>query len=204
MPGNSPYHRARVWPANSIDWRPSRGTSRGRQPQLAASVEFPAKLSSAGGPSAPGALISNWIGSREHWGLECKPVPCLAILELRAPVFLRNHGNKSFAVLVDHVKVQRGIQQVIPVDPRDLGLVPGSRETGKQRPFAAILGCSDARAPVELIFNEGPNDLFVIRVAGNGLGTEALGSLKYEAIVRSRRIASYINPDNCRSTMGLS
>lgn len=89
------------------------------------------------------------------------------------------HGNKSFAALVDHVKDQTGIQQVIPVDPRDLGLVPGSPETAKQRPFAAILGCSDARVPIELIFNEGPNDLFVIRVAGNGLGTEVLGSLKY-------------------------
>ena len=33
--------------------------------------------------------------------------------------------------------------------------------------------------PIELIFNEGPNDLFVIRVAGNGLGTDVLGSLKY-------------------------
>jgi carbonic anhydrase len=49
----------------------------------------------------------------------------------------------------------------------------------KQRPYAAVLGCSDARVPVELIFNEGPNDLFVIRVAGNGLGTEVLGSIKY-------------------------
>ena len=37
--------------------------------------------------------------------------------------------------------------------------------------------CSDARVPIELIFNEGPNDLFVVRVAGNGLGTEVLGSL---------------------------
>ena len=45
--------------------------------------------------------------------------------------------------------------------------------------FAAILGCSDARVPIELIFNEGPNNLFVIRVAGNGLGSEVLGSLKY-------------------------
>jgi len=88
-------------------------------------------------------------------------------------------GNKSFAALIDHVKDERGIQQVIPVDPRDLGLVSGSPEMAKQRPFAAILGCSDARVPVELIFNEGPNDLFVIRVAGNGLGTEVLGSLKY-------------------------
>src|SRR5215468_6451309 len=48
-----------------------------------------------------------------------------------------------------------------------------------QRPYAAVLGCSDARVPVELIFNEGPNDLFVVRVAGNGLGSEVLGSLKY-------------------------
>jgi carbonic anhydrase len=90
-----------------------------------------------------------------------------------------NEGNKSFAALVDHVKDVSGIQQVIPVDPRDLGLVSGSSEMPKQHPFAAILGCSDARVPVELIFNEGPNDLFVIRVAGNGLGTEVLGSLKY-------------------------
>jgi carbonic anhydrase len=33
--------------------------------------------------------------------------------------------------------------------------------------------------PVELIFNEGPNELFIIRVAGNSLGTEVLGSLKF-------------------------
>jgi carbonic anhydrase len=42
-----------------------------------------------------------------------------------------------------------------------------------------VLGCADARVPVELLFNEGPNDLFVVRVAGNGLGAEVLGSLKY-------------------------
>ena len=42
-----------------------------------------------------------------------------------------------------------------------------------------MLGCSDARVPIELLFNEGPNDLFVVRVAGNGLGSEVLGSLKY-------------------------
>ncbi|MBR0830733.1 hypothetical protein JQ596_35035 [Bradyrhizobium manausense] len=89
------------------------------------------------------------------------------------------HGNKGFAALVDHVKDQIGTQQIIPVDPRDLGLVAGGPQTAKQRPFAAVLGCSDARVPIELIFGEGPNDLFVIRVAGNGLGTEVLGSLKY-------------------------
>ena len=104
-----------------------------------------------------------------------RPLPS----DSNAALFRLKEGNKSFAALVDHAKDVSGIQQVIPVDPHDLGLMSGSSERAKQRPFAAILGCSDARVPVELIFNEGPNDLFVIRVAGNGLGTEVLGSLKY-------------------------
>ena len=90
-----------------------------------------------------------------------------------------NGGNSDFAALLDHVKDEIGIQQIIPVDPADLGLDPNVAGAPKQRPFAAVLGCSDARVPIELIFNEGPNDLFVVRVAGNGLGTEVLGSLKY-------------------------
>ena len=93
-----------------------------------------------------------------------------------------DHGNRDFAALLDHIKDEGdAIEQIIPVDPQDLGLLPGETGTLKQRPFAAILGCSDARVPIELIFNEGPNDLFVIRVAGNGLGAEVLGSLKYAA-----------------------
>ena len=90
-----------------------------------------------------------------------------------------NDGNGDFAALLDHVKNESGIQQIIPVDPRDLGFASDVAGAPKQRPFAAVLGCSDARVPIELIFNEGPNDLFVVRVAGNGLGLEVLGSLKY-------------------------
>ena len=91
-----------------------------------------------------------------------------------------NDGNRAFANLLERSSDDSaGVQQVISVDPRDLGLLPGGAGAPEQRPFAAILGCSDARVPVELIFNEGPNDLFVIRVAGNSLGTDVLGSLKY-------------------------
>jgi carbonic anhydrase len=50
-----------------------------------------------------------------------------------------------------------------------------------QQPFAAVLGCSDARAPVEMIFEQRSNDLFVVRVAGNGVGSGSLGSLRYAA-----------------------
>lgn len=84
------------------------------------------------------------------------------------------------AALFDNFTTGTGTaRRIIPVDPRDLGFEGGDRAAPEQRPFAAVLGCSDARVPVELIFNEGPNDLFVVRVAGNGLGNEVLGSLKY-------------------------
>jgi len=48
-----------------------------------------------------------------------------------------------------------------------------------QVPFALTLGCSDARAPIERIFDQPSNALFVVRVAGNVLGTECLGSIDY-------------------------
>jgi len=91
-----------------------------------------------------------------------------------------NDGNRTFAALLEGLTDDAGrVQRIVPVDPRDLGLLSGAAAAPSQHPFAAVLGCSDARVPVELIFNEGPNDLFVVRVAGNGLGTEVIGSLKY-------------------------
>ena len=50
-----------------------------------------------------------------------------------------------------------------------------------QHPFAACLSCSDSRVPVELIFDRGIGDIFVVRVAGNVLGRSELASLEYAA-----------------------
>jgi len=49
----------------------------------------------------------------------------------------------------------------------------------EQEPFASILACSDSRGPVELIFDRGVGDLFVVRVAGNVAGDTELASLEY-------------------------
>jgi carbonic anhydrase len=87
-----------------------------------------------------------------------------------------DEGSRSLAALLGG---QDEARRVIPVDPRDLGLSGDGAPA--QRPFAAVLGCSDARVPIELVFNVGPNDLFVVRVAGNGLGAEGMGSLRYAA-----------------------
>lgn len=70
-------------------------------------------------------------------------------------------------------------QTIVPVDLLSMGLpfFPGA--SLDQAPFALVLGCSDARVPIESIFDQSFNDLFVVRIAGNVLGTECLGSFDY-------------------------
>jgi carbonic anhydrase len=53
------------------------------------------------------------------------------------------------------------------------------RQPPAHAPFAAVVSCADARVPVELVFGRAVNDLFVLRVAGNVLGAEVIGSLDY-------------------------
>jgi carbonic anhydrase len=71
--------------------------------------------------------------------------------------------------------------RVIPFDPRAFGWCVGEGNSPTQAPFAAVLGCADARVPTEMVFSKGCNELFVVRVAGNVLGSECLGSLRYAA-----------------------
>jgi carbonic anhydrase len=51
-----------------------------------------------------------------------------------------------------------------------------------QRPYATILGCSDSRVPPELVFDAGFGELFIVRVAGNVISAEVLGTLQYAGI----------------------
>ena len=89
-------------------------------------------------------------------------------------------GNRVFAGLLDPDDSSTR-SCVIPLDPRQLGFGETRDTIPEQKPFAAVLSCSDARVPTELIFHQAGNDLFVSRVAGNVLGDECLGSLQYAA-----------------------
>jgi carbonic anhydrase len=51
-----------------------------------------------------------------------------------------------------------------------------------QRPYATIVGCSDSRVPPELVFDAGFGELFIVRVAGNVISPEVMGSLQYAAV----------------------
>ena len=48
-----------------------------------------------------------------------------------------------------------------------------------QTPFAVVLGCADSRVPIEIVFDQGPGDIFSIRVAGNVVDGSSLGSVQY-------------------------
>lgn len=61
---------------------------------------------------------------------------------------------------------------------RDFSVGRVARSSG-QRPFAAILSCADSRISPELAFDQGPGDLFVVRLAGNFVNDDALASLEY-------------------------
>ena len=88
-------------------------------------------------------------------------------VDAQAAVDRLNAGNRAFGKLLDDLSDDMGTgRRIIEVDPRDLGFVhQGEDAAPTQRPYAAVLGCSDARVPIELIFNEGPNDLFVVRAS---------------------------------------
>jgi len=51
-----------------------------------------------------------------------------------------------------------------------------------QRPYATIIGCSDSRVPPELVFDAGFGELFIVRVAGNVISPEVMGSIQYAAV----------------------
>ena len=51
-----------------------------------------------------------------------------------------------------------------------------------QSPYATILGCSDSRVPPELVFDAGFGELFIIRVAGNVISPEVMGTLQYAGV----------------------
>jgi carbonic anhydrase len=51
-----------------------------------------------------------------------------------------------------------------------------------QHPYATILGCSDSRVPPELVFDAGFGELFIVRVAGNVMSAEIMGTLQYAGV----------------------
>jgi carbonic anhydrase len=67
----------------------------------------------------------------------------------------------------------------------------------EHRPFAIVLGCADSRVPIEIVFNQGLGDLFVVRVAGNILSDHVIGSVEYAIVTFACPLVMVLGHSNC-------
>jgi carbonic anhydrase len=71
-----------------------------------------------------------------------------------------------------------------------------------QWPFAVILGCMDSRTSCELIFDQGLGDIFSIRIAGNIVSTDVLGSLEFACKIAGSKLIVVMGHSNCGAVKG--
>jgi carbonic anhydrase len=104
-------------------------------------------------------------------------------------------AREAFALL------QEGNRRFVSSDVSDRDAITGTRRrlqlTASQEPFAAILGCSDSRVPVEIVFDQGLGDLFVIRVAGNIVAPSLIGSVEFAAEQFGTRLVVVLGHTKC-------
>jgi carbonic anhydrase len=91
-------------------------------------------------------------------------------------------GNRRYSQNV------RSVDSLVSHSRRDLSL---------QSPFAVVLGCSDSRAPAEIVFDQGLGDLFVIRVAGNIVAPSQVGSVEFAAERFGTRLVVVMGHTSC-------
>lgn len=102
-------------------------------------------------------------------------------------------GDKALKSLIQGNK--RYVEEALDHPRRDKEMRLTSIET--QKPFAVILTCSDSRVIPEILFDQGIGDLFIIRLAGNVVGTLSLESLKFAVIELGCSLIVVMGHENC-------
>ncbi len=100
---------------------------------------------------------------------------------------LLNEGNKRF---VNNLKVNRNLLQ------------QANETSDGQHPFAVILSCIDSRTSAELIFDQGLGDIFSVRIAGNIINEDILGSMEFGCKVAGAKIIVVLGHTKCGAVMG--
>lgn len=100
---------------------------------------------------------------------------------------LLEEGNKRF---VNNLKVNRNLLQ------------QANETSDGQHPFAIILSCIDSRTSAELIFDQGLGDVFSIRIAGNIINEDVLGSMEFGCKVAGAKIIVVLGHTKCGAVKG--
>lgn len=96
-------------------------------------------------------------------------------------------GNKRF---VNNLKVNRNLLQ------------QANETSDGQHPFAVILSCIDSRTSAELIFDQGLGDIFSVRIAGNIINEDILGSMEFGCKVAGAKIIVVLGHTKCGAIKG--
>ncbi len=128
-------------------------------------------------PGEIGTVMAQCISVAQSKGPDCMLSAADALARLKL-------GNQDF---VNHVADSDTLA----------GLGASAELVQEQRPFAIILGCSDARVPAEIVFNQGLGDLFVIRVAGNIVAPSQIGSIEFAAEMFGTRLVVVLGHTQC-------
>ena len=100
---------------------------------------------------------------------------------------LLKEGNKRF---VNNLKVNRNLLQ------------QANETSDGQHPFAVILSCIDSRTSAELIFDQGLGDIFSVRIAGNIINEDILGSMEFGCKVAGSKIIVVLGHTKCGAIKG--
>lgn len=100
---------------------------------------------------------------------------------------LLKDGNKRF---VDNLKINRNLLQ------------QANETSDGQHPFAVILSCIDSRTSAELIFDQGLGDIFSVRIAGNIINEDILGSMEFACKVAGSKIIVVLGHTKCGAVKG--
>ena len=102
-------------------------------------------------------------------------------------VQLLRDGNKRF---VENTKINRNLMEQV------------NQTSDGQYPFATILSCIDSRVSAELVFDQGIGDIFSIRIAGNIVNKDILGSMEFASKVAGTKAIVVLGHTNCGAVKG--
>lgn len=100
---------------------------------------------------------------------------------------LLQEGNKRF---IQNLKANRNLLQ------------QANETSNGQHPFAVILSCIDSRTSAEIIFDQGLGDIFSIRIAGNIINEDILGSMEFACKVAGSKIIAVLGHSQCGAIKG--
>lgn len=113
--------------------------------------------------------------------------------------FCDDSGSPSTPAAEAIARLTRGNQRFVTGNTKHLHTSRQWRESlvSGQNPFAVIVGCADSRVPIELVFDQGFGDLFVIRNAGNVMMEDVMGSVEYASLHLKTQLVVILGHEGC-------